>query len=63
MVQLQGGVQSGLAHTGAKTIGEFQAKSQFWVQSFAGVAEVFFIFFPHFCYVHQLYFHSTLSIA
>lgn len=39
MNQLLGGVQAGLAHSGALTIKEFQHKNQFWVQSFAGVAE------------------------
>eukprot|EP00462_Mataza_sp_D1_P015831 CAMPEP_0175171994 /NCGR_PEP_ID=MMETSP0087-20121206/31160_1 /TAXON_ID=136419 /ORGANISM="Unknown Unknown, Strain D1" /LENGTH=516 /DNA_ID=CAMNT_0016462963 /DNA_START=42 /DNA_END=1592 /DNA_ORIENTATION=+ len=39
MTQLLGGVQSGLAHTGAKTVPEFQARANVWIQSFAGVAE------------------------
>lgn len=39
MTRLLGGVQSGLAHSGAKTIPEFQAQASLWMQSFAGVAE------------------------
>jgi IMP dehydrogenase len=34
-----GGIQSGLAHTGACDIKQFQEKATFWCQSFAGVAE------------------------
>lgn len=37
--QLVGGLQSGLAHSGAKSIGAFQAKAEIWLQSFAGAAE------------------------
>ncbi len=39
MFELLGGIQSGLAHTGAATIPEFQKKASMWCQSFAGVAE------------------------
>jgi len=39
MAELLGGIQSGLAHTGAATLKEFQSKASFWTQSFAGVAE------------------------
>eukprot|EP00462_Mataza_sp_D1_P025173 CAMPEP_0175144476 /NCGR_PEP_ID=MMETSP0087-20121206/14162_1 /TAXON_ID=136419 /ORGANISM="Unknown Unknown, Strain D1" /LENGTH=580 /DNA_ID=CAMNT_0016428967 /DNA_START=18 /DNA_END=1760 /DNA_ORIENTATION=- len=39
MLQLLGGVQAGLAHTGAKDIPTFQNRAKLWVQSFAGVAE------------------------
>jgi len=37
--ELMGGIQSGLAHTGAATIKDFQKKASLWVQSFAGLAE------------------------
>jgi len=37
--ELMGGIQSGLAHTGAANIKDFQKKATFWVQSFAGLAE------------------------
>lgn len=39
MTQLLGGVQSGLAHSGAMSIAQLQQKVSAWVQSFAGVAE------------------------
>lgn len=39
VLALCGGVQSGLAHTGAKTVPDFQKKAGVWLQSFAGVAE------------------------
>lgn len=39
MLQLMGGVQSGLAHTGAVDIATFQKRAKLWVQSFAGVIE------------------------
>jgi len=39
MVQLLGGVQAGLAHSGAKTIKDFQAKASMWNQSTVGVSE------------------------
>jgi len=39
MLQLLGGVQAGLAHTGAIDIPDFQKRAKLWVQSFAGVAE------------------------
>jgi len=37
--ELLGGIQSGLAHSGAPTIQELQEKASMWQQSFAGVAE------------------------
>lgn len=37
--QLHGGIQAGLAHTGALTIPEFHKRAQFWIQSTAGIAE------------------------
>jgi len=37
--QLQGGVQSGLGHTGTRTIAEFQASAILWTQGPAGTAE------------------------
>jgi len=39
MIELCGGVQSGLAHSGAKDILSFQAKAKPWEQSTAGVIE------------------------
>lgn len=39
MMQLLGGVQSGLAHSGSKSVKEFQNKANVWAQSFAGMAE------------------------
>lgn len=39
LTQLQGGVQAGLAHSGAKTIPEFQSVACFWAQGQAGTAE------------------------
>jgi len=39
MAEFLGGIQSGLAHSGASSIPEFQKKATFWIQSFAGVAE------------------------
>lgn len=39
MMTMLGGVQSGLCHSGAKSIPEFQANASLWMQSFAGVAE------------------------
>jgi len=39
MSEFLGGVQSGLAHSGAATISEFQKKATIWVQSFAGYIE------------------------
>jgi len=39
MSEFLGGIQSGLAHSGAPTIPDFQKKATFWIQSFAGVAE------------------------
>jgi IMP dehydrogenase len=37
--ELLGGIQSGLAHTGAGDISAFQQKASLWVQSFAGISE------------------------
>jgi IMP dehydrogenase len=39
LTQLQGGVQAGLAHSGAKSIPAFQAVATFWMQGQAGTAE------------------------
>jgi len=39
MLQLLGGVQAGMAHSGAICVPDFQANSNIWMQSFAGVAE------------------------
>jgi len=39
LTQLQGGVQAGLAHTGAKSIPDFQATAILWAQGPAGTAE------------------------
>jgi IMP dehydrogenase len=39
MNELIGGVQAGLAHSGAKDLPTFQTKATMWVQSFAGLAE------------------------
>lgn len=39
LTQLTGGVQAGLAHSGAIGVKAFQGSAQLWVQSFAGVAE------------------------
>lgn len=39
MLQLLGGVQAGLAHSGSICVPDFQAHSKIWMQSFAGVAE------------------------
>jgi IMP dehydrogenase len=39
MMQLLGGVQAGLAHSGAKNVRDFQAKADIWVQSVAGMKE------------------------
>jgi IMP dehydrogenase len=39
MSELLGGIQAGLAHSGAPTLPTFQSKATFWTQSFAGVAE------------------------
>lgn len=39
MNQLLGGVQAGLAHSGALCVPDFQAKAHIFMQSFAGVAE------------------------
>lgn len=39
MTQLLGGIQSGLAHSGALTVTELQSKACIWSQSFAGAAE------------------------
>lgn len=39
MTQLLGGVQAGLAHSGALNLKEFQATSQMWLQSVAGMKE------------------------
>jgi len=36
---LVGGIQAGLAHTGAGDISSFQKKASLWTQGFAGVAE------------------------
>lgn len=39
MTKILGGVQSGLAHTGALTVSDFSAKAQLWMQGLAGSAE------------------------
>jgi len=39
MSELVGGIQAGLAHTGARDIITFQSKATIWQQSFAGVIE------------------------
>lgn len=39
LATIQGGIQSGLAHTGAKTIAEFRTKASMWHQSTVGLAE------------------------
>ena len=36
---LIGGIQAGLAHTGAADVATFQSRAGLWTQSFAGVAE------------------------
>ena len=36
---LIGGIQAGLAHSGAADVPTFQQKASMWTQSFAGVAE------------------------
>lgn len=39
LFEFLGGIQSGLAHTGAGNVADFQKNAAMWVQSFAGVAE------------------------
>lgn len=39
LTQLMGGVQAGLAHSGALKISSFQAKAEFWLQSTVGLRE------------------------
>ena len=39
MIELCGGVQAGLAHTGTHTIHAFRENAVFWTQSVAGVLE------------------------
>jgi len=39
MSEFIGGIQSGLAHSGAPTIQQFQKRATFWIQSFAGITE------------------------
>eukprot|EP01114_Cavostelium_apophysatum_P019464 TRINITY_DN6285_c1_g1_i2.p1 TRINITY_DN6285_c1_g1~~TRINITY_DN6285_c1_g1_i2.p1 ORF type:complete len:702 (+),score=156.40 TRINITY_DN6285_c1_g1_i2:23-2128(+) len=39
MTELLGGIQSGLAHSGADNVPDFRINANIWVQSFAGVAE------------------------
>eukprot|EP01097_Dermamoeba_algensis_P003964 TRINITY_DN2666_c0_g1_i2.p1 TRINITY_DN2666_c0_g1~~TRINITY_DN2666_c0_g1_i2.p1 ORF type:complete len:550 (-),score=135.62 TRINITY_DN2666_c0_g1_i2:176-1825(-) len=39
MLELIGGIQSGLAHTGATDVSSFQKRATIWCQSFGGVAE------------------------
>jgi len=39
LTQLQGGVQAGLAHSGAKSIPDFQSAAMLWLQGPAGTAE------------------------
>jgi len=39
LFELQGGVCSGLTHSGANTISLFQTNAHMWIQSFAGIIE------------------------
>ncbi|KAJ3616869.1 hypothetical protein Zmor_008980, partial [Zophobas morio] len=39
MTRLLGGVQAGLAHSGATDIPSFQKRAQLWIQTFAGLTE------------------------
>eukprot|EP01100_Stratorugosa_tubuloviscum_P001183 TRINITY_DN1264_c0_g3_i1.p1 TRINITY_DN1264_c0_g3~~TRINITY_DN1264_c0_g3_i1.p1 ORF type:complete len:612 (+),score=326.79 TRINITY_DN1264_c0_g3_i1:101-1936(+) len=39
MISLTGGIQSGMAHSGARNINEFQRRARPWLQSFAGITE------------------------
>jgi len=39
VAEICGGIQSGLAHTGAHTILDFQVKVKPWLQSTAGIVE------------------------
>ena len=39
LMELTGGIRSGLAHSGAKNIAEFRDRGRLWLQSVAGISE------------------------